>query len=143
MTQDELLDAFPGVRVDQDNAAYYGGLLEDRVLVNRCDDCASWHHPPRSACARCWSRSLTPTAVAGTGTIVLLTVLHQGSRKEGADFSAGHPLVAVELDEQPGLRLGGTVLGADPATLQLGERVRVVVRRLEGRGPRVDFERMS
>ena len=51
--------------------------------------------------------------------------------------------VAVELDEQPGLRLGGTVLGADPATLQLGERVRVVVRRLEGRGPRVDFERMS
>ena len=79
MNHDELLDAFPGVRLDQDNAAYYGGLLENRVLVNRCDDCASWHHPPRSACPRCWSRSLTPTAVAGTGTIVLLTVLHQGS----------------------------------------------------------------
>ncbi len=142
MTNDELLDAFPGVRLDQDNAAYYRGLLDGELLINRCDDCATWHFPARSACPRCWSRSVTPTAVAGTGTIVLLTMLHQGSRKEGADYTVGHPLVAVELDEQPGLRLGGTVLGVDPRTVQLGERVRIVIRRLEGRGPRVDFERM-
>ena len=63
----------------------------------------------------------------------------------GADGSARllHPPPHGRVDAGAALRLGGTVLGADPATLQLGERVRVVVRRLEGRGPRVDFERMS
>jgi len=148
MTDDEspgattgvLLDAFGGVRIDHDNAAYYGGLLEHRLLLNRCDECATWHHPPRSVCPRCWSRSLTPSEVAGTGTIALLTILRQGPRQPGVDYTDGHALVAVELDEQPGLRLGGTVVGADPASLRLGDRVRVIWRDLEGRGPRADFE---
>jgi len=143
VTNDELLDAYPGVRLDADNAAYYRGMLDGQLLVNRCDDCAAWHHPPRSICPRCWSRSLTPTPVAGTGTIVLLTVLRQGPRNQGADYSVGHPLVAVELDEQPGLRIGGTVVGVEPASVHLGDRVRLVYRRIEGRGPRIDFELLS
>lgn len=140
MTEEELLDAFPGVRIDADNAAHHRGLLEQRLLLNRCDDCAAWHHPPRSVCPRCWSRAVTPTEAAGTGTIVLLTVLRQGSSRGGIDYRRGHPLVAVELDEQPGLRLAGTVIGTDAADLRLGDRVGAVFHRPEGQGPRVDFE---
>ena len=74
----ELLDAFGGVRIDHDNAAYHRGLLERRLLINRCDECGVWHHPPRSVCPRCWSRSVTPTDVAGDGVIALVTILRQG-----------------------------------------------------------------
>lgn len=143
LSDTELLDAFGGVRIDQDNAAYYRGLLEQRLLLNRCDECATWHHPPRSVCPRCWSRSLTPTEVRGEGTIALLTILRQGPRSGGIDYERGHPLVAVELDEQPGLRISGTVLGAEPDQLHIGDRVRLVWRHVDGRGPRCDFELAS
>ena len=39
MTNEELLDAWPGIRIDQDNAAYFSGLLNQQLLMNRCDDC--------------------------------------------------------------------------------------------------------
>jgi uncharacterized OB-fold protein len=112
MTSDqELMDAFPGVRVDHDNAAHYRGLLEQRLLVNRCDDCGMWHHPPRSACPRCWSRAVTATEVSGQGRIAMLTFLHQRPRGSGA--GAGdepYPVVSVELEEQAGLRVAATIV---------------------------------
>ena len=140
MTDEELLDAFPGVRIDYDNAPYHRGLLEQRLLVNRCDECSAWHHPPRSVCPKCWSRSITPAEVAGTGSIVLLTILRQGPPQAGVDYTNGHPLVAIELDEQPGLRLAGTVVGTPAEQLKVGDRVRMVWRQLPGRAPRPDFE---
>lgn len=137
---DELLDAFPGVRIDHDNAAYYRGLLEHRLLINRCDDCGRWHQPPRSLCPGCWSRAVSPTAVSGEGSIAIVTILRQGPSQPGVDYTDGHPLVAVELDEQPGLRLAGTVVGTPADQLRPGDRVRVLWRDLEGRPPRPDFE---
>ncbi len=136
----ELLDAFGGVRIDHDNAAYHRGLLERRLLINRCDECGVWHHPPRSVCPRCWSRSVTPTDVAGDGFIALVTILRQGPPQPGIDYAAGHPLVAVELDEQPGLRVAGTIVGTPAGQLRVGDRVRVLWRDLPGRQPRADFE---
>ena len=120
---DGLLDAWPGVRIDADNAAYYAGLLEHRLLVNRCDDCGAWHHPPRSICPRCWSTRVAARDVTGRGRVALFTVLRQGPRRGGADYTRGHPLVAVELEEQAGLRVSGTVVDAPVETIGLGMAV--------------------
>lgn len=143
MTDEELLDAYPGVRIDHDNAAYHRGLLEQRLLVNRCDDCSTWHHPPRSICPRCWSRSLTPTDVAGNGFVALITILRQGPPQAGVDYRDGHTLVAIELDEQPGLRIAGTVVGPPAGEITVGDRVRMIWRDVPGRTPRPDFELAS
>ncbi len=137
---DDLLDAFPGIRIDADNAAHYRGLLEKRLLVNRCSDCSVWHHPPRPVCPACWSSSVEARDVAGTGHIALVTLLRQGPPQAGVDYHDGHPLVAVELDEQPGLRVSGTVVGTAPADIEVGDRVRMVWRDVESRLPRPDFE---
>lgn len=139
-TDEALLDAFGGVRIDADNAAYHRGLLERRLLINRCDDCGHWHHPPRSVCPRCWSRSVTATDVRGDGFVALITILRQGPPQPGIDYGEGHALVAVELDEQPGLRIAGTVVGTPAGQLRIGDRVRVLWRDLPGRQPRPDFE---
>ena len=112
LSDEELMDALPGVRLDHDNAPHYRGLLEHRLLINRCDDCGTWHHPPRSVCPRCWSRSVTATDVSGRGTIAMLTFLHQRPRRAGGDRNEPYPVVAVELAEQPGLRVAATVVDA-------------------------------
>lgn len=140
MTDEELLDAFGGVRIDADNAAHYRGLLEQRLLVNRCDDCGRYHHPPRPVCPACWSRSVTPTEVRGDGSIAFFTILRQGAPQPGVDYSNGHPLVAIELDEQPGLRVSGTVVGTPADQLRVGDRVRALWRQIPNRLPRMDFE---
>jgi len=122
-SDEELMDALPGVRVDHDNAPHYRGLLERRLLINRCDDCGTWHHPPRSVCPTCWSRSVIATEVRGEGTIAMLTFLHQRPRRAGGDDDEPYPVVAVELTEQPGLRVAATIVGARPGEIVLDAEV--------------------
>lgn len=55
------------------------------------------------------------TEVSGHGTIHLLMTLHQGPAADGVDYTEGHPVVTVELDEQPALRFTSTVTADFPA----------------------------
>jgi len=124
ISDDELVDRFVGHPLDHDNAAHYRGRLEHRLLINRCGSCGTWHQPPRPVCPSCWSTDVTPTPVAGTGTIHLTIFLYQGPPAEGVDYSAGpYPVVTVELDEQPGLRFTSTVVGAPNDAIVIGRRV--------------------
>jgi uncharacterized OB-fold protein len=125
VTDDELVARFPGRQLDHDNQAFYRGWLERRLLVNRCGDCGAWHHPPKPVCPRCWSSDVRPTPVDGTGTIFLVVLLHQGPPAEGVDYSTPHPVVTVELDEQEGLRLTSTVVGAANDEIRIGRRVQL------------------
>ncbi len=140
LNADELLESFPRVRIDVDNAAFYEGLLEHEVVINRCDDCGHWHQPPRPLCPKCWSWSLTPTEVSGEGTVALVTVLRQGPRRPGVDYSDGYAVVAVDLDEQRGLRLAGGVIGTPASEVRIGDRVKLLIRQDDGSSPRVGFE---
>ncbi len=139
----EVFDAFRRVRIDQDNAAYYQALLERRLVVNRCDDCGHWHQPPRPLCPKCWSWSISPTTVSGEGTIAMVTVLHQGPPRPGVDYADGHAVIAVDLDEQPGLRVAGGVVGTPGPDVRVGQRVSVVWREFDDAPPRPDFEIVS
>ena len=91
-------------------------------------------------CPRCWSWAITPTEVGGTGSIALVTILRQGGRQPGVYYTDGHPLVAIELDEQPGLRIAGTIVGIASGEIAVGDRVRAIWRDIEGRRPQPDFE---
>jgi len=125
ISDEELLDRFAGYGVDHDTAAHLRGRLARQLLINRCAECGHWHHPPRPVCPQCWSTRVTAEPVAGTGTIDLTVFLHQGPPATGVDYSTPYPLVAVELDEQPGLRFTATVAGADNDDVRIGRRVRL------------------
>jgi uncharacterized OB-fold protein len=122
---DALVGRFPGEPITHDNAAHYRGRLQRRLLINRCANCATWHHPAKPLCPQCWSREVIPTEVAGTGTIHLAILLHQGPPAEGVDYTTPYPVVTVELDEQPGLRFTSTVIEADLQQVVIGARVRL------------------
>ena len=125
ISDEELVERYPGRRLDFDNREIYRGWLERRLLVNRCAACGAWHEPARPCCPECWSMDLVPTEVAGTGTIHLVVFLHQGPPAPGVDYSTPYPVVTVELDEQPALRITSTVIGVSNDEIVIGRRVRL------------------
>ncbi len=55
----------------------------------------------------------------------MVTVLRQGPVADGVDYREGYPVATVELDEQPGLRVVGTVVGVPAAAVRIGQRVEI------------------
>jgi len=115
MTDEAVLERFPAVRLDHLNKQYYLGLLRHELLVNHCRACGRMATPLRPICPSCWSSQVSPMPVSGRGTVHLLTFLHQGPPAPGVDYSGGFPLAAIELAEQPGLRVEATAAACPKA----------------------------
>ena len=60
-----LVERFPWVQIDHDTKHLFRAWLDERLLINRCDECSRFQHPPKPICPSCWSSSLTPTEVSG------------------------------------------------------------------------------
>lgn len=130
----ELVERYRGVRLDHTNKGFYRGLLERQLRLSRCADCGWWHHRPKPICPRCWSSKIEAIPVTGRGTIHLAMFLYQGPPADGVDYDAGpHPVVTVELDEQPGLRFTSTVVDADHDDIVIGARVTLAWIQRDGR----------
>jgi uncharacterized OB-fold protein len=120
-----VLATYPETRLDHLNKFFYAGLMRRELILGRCAACNTWQTPLRPLCASCWSTDVVPTPISGRGTIFLLTLLHQGPAAAGVDYSKGWPLAAIELEEQPGLRLPGTIVDCPPEMLRVGLPVAV------------------
>jgi uncharacterized protein len=123
VSDEELVALYPDQPVDHDTRQRYQGWLRHEHVVDRCGACGSFREPPGPICPRCWSTDIERVAVSGAGTIHLAIFLHQGPRVEGVDYATPYPVVVVELDEQPGLRVTGTMVGTHNMEIMIGERV--------------------
>lgn len=120
ISDEQVLEAFPEVRLDHRNKEFYRALLRHELVAARCRDCGTWHTPLRALCPECWSFDIEVTPVNGRGTIHLLIRLHQGPPARDVSYSTPWPLAAVELEEQPGLRFVSTVVDCPPEQLRVG-----------------------
>lgn len=121
----EVLARFPHVLIDQDNIEHYRGLLERRLLINRCQICGYWVYPHRPMCPKCWSDNVAATQVCGEGAVYMFTLLHQGRTIPGVDYSTPHPIAAIELQEQKGLRYLATIINCPNEAISIGMTVRL------------------
>ena len=116
-----LVERFPYVKIDHDSKHLYRGWLNKQLLINKCDDCGKFHHPPKPICPSCWSSSLTPTEVSGRGTVHLAMFLRQGPAAPDVDYSISpHPVTTIELEEQQGLRFTSTVINCPLEDIKIG-----------------------
>ena len=96
---------------------FWDALRDERIVLQRCDDCDEWVYYPRSRCPRCLSDRLTWTAVDGRGTVYTFTVAEQPTAPPFAE-DVPQFLAVVELTE--GVRVSTTVVEVDRAALRVG-----------------------
>jgi len=96
---------------------FWDGLREERIDVQRCDDCGRWVFYPRSRCPECLSDRLTWTTVEGTGAVYTFTVAEQATAPPFAD-EVPQLLAIVELAE--GVRMSTTLVDVEPDAITVG-----------------------
>lgn len=108
--------------IDADNAAFWTGGKDGKLLIHRCARCRYHVHPPTSFCPACESRDVAPEPVSGKGEILSLTVNHRA-------WFPGQPVpyvvAIVGIDEQPDVHLITNIVDCDPLSVRIGDRVTV------------------
>lgn len=94
---------------------FYEGLKEQRLLVQRCDACATLRCPPGPACPSCHSFAWTAQALSGTGVLYSYTVHHHPPL---AGYATPLPIALVEMTE--GIRMVGPMDSTPPDMLRIG-----------------------
>ena len=121
-----------------DSAPFWAGTARGELLVQACDACGRWRFPPRPMCPHCRSVETKWEAASGHATVWSDVVPHPPLLPAYAELSP-YNVIVVALDEDPKIRMVGNLLASpegaineiDPATIQIGEKVRVVFQQID------------
>ncbi|MEL7208434.1 MAG: MaoC family dehydratase N-terminal domain-containing protein [Actinomycetota bacterium] len=66
----------PRPSINRDNAFWFEGVKDHRLLIQRCQGCGELRHPPGPACPACGSMDWDTVEATGRGTVYSFTVNH-------------------------------------------------------------------
>ena len=128
-----MITGAPLPAISEDTAGFWEGTAAGELRIQRCSNCSRLRFPPRPMCPYCNALDHTWEAMSGNGRVWSFVVAHPPLLPAFMQL-APYNVVVVELEEDPLIRLVGNLLespeGAinevDPATIRIGEPVRVV-----------------
>lgn len=116
----------PGV--SDDTRFFWEGCEEGKLLVQRCTDCQTLHHPPAPVCIKCHSFEWDSVQASGKAELYSFVVMHY---PEVPPFDYPNPIGLVELEE--GVRMIAGLVGVDPKDLKIGQKLQVEFNRFDDR----------
>jgi len=109
-----------------DNAHFWQGLRDGKLLIQRCKSCGTLRHPPQPMCERCQSLAWNSIESQGNGSIYTYTVMHY---PEIPPFDYPNTILLVELDE--GIRIASQLIEAKPHEIEIGMRVEMIIKEVQ------------
>ncbi|MBI4270975.1 MAG: Zn-ribbon domain-containing OB-fold protein [Candidatus Rokubacteria bacterium] len=113
----------PLPRITAETRPYWEACAAGDLQYQWCRDCRRAQFYPRVACARCGGRALDWRRSAGCGVVHAVSVVH---RAPSPAFRADVPYAIALVDLDEGFRMMANIVGADPARVAIGDRVRLV-----------------
>lgn len=107
----------PAPTLSPETEAFWAATAEGRLLLPRCDNCATVIWYPRPMCPACGSFRVSSFEASGRGTLYTFTVVHR-SNARGFREVVPYVLAYVELEEGP--RVLTNVVGCDPDDIRIG-----------------------
>ena len=128
-----MIAGAPLPEVDDLTRPFWEGTAAGELRMQACGACGRLRFPPRPMCPFCQSLDVEWRVMSGRGTVWSYVVPHPPVLPAFEPL-APYNVVVVALDEDPTLRLVGNLLASpdgaindiDPATIRIGEPVRVV-----------------
>ncbi len=106
--------------INRDNAGFWKGVEEHKVLIQRCTDCSVLRFPWLPGCNSCGGSGWDTVEASGEGTVFSYVVMHH------PPFPAFDPPYAVGLIElEEGVRMVSNVVGIPHDEVRIGMPVRL------------------
>jgi len=117
---------------------FWLGCARGELLVQACGACGTRRMPPRPMCAQCRSTDVRWAPTSGRGHVWSFIVPHPPLLPAFAEV-APYNAIIVALSEDPLIRFAGNLVASadgaineiDPASITIGEAVRVVFHQVE------------
>jgi uncharacterized OB-fold protein len=115
--------AKPLPTVTDENREFWEGARAGRLRMQRCSGCEHIRFPIQSLCPQCLSGDFDWHDLSGDGE-VFSTIVYQRAFHPAYRDDVPYNLVMVQLAEGP--RMFSNVVGVDPDSVRVGDRLRVV-----------------
>ncbi len=102
--------------------AFFDGLRERRLLIQRCGDCGLAYFYPRPFCPECLSGDVAWEEASGKGTLYSFVINYRSA----PGFDAPYIIAVVELDEGPRMMTNLVGVEPDPEVVRCDMAVEVV-----------------
>ena len=111
---------------NQDNHPYWDAADRHELMIQKCESCQHYSHPPGPACAKCGSTELSWENLGNevNGTVYSFIISY---RPFLPGFQDDLPLViaVVELEKVPQVKLIANVLNCNPEEVEIGMNVKM------------------
>ena len=111
----------PSVVISDETEAFWAGLVDGVVRVQRCRDCGASQLYPGTLCRSCWSERLDWAAASGAATVHAYTVAHVPGHPH---WTGRTPYVIATVALEEGPRLTSNIVGCDVGDVDVGLAVR-------------------
>ncbi|WOX23370.1 bifunctional MaoC family dehydratase N-terminal/OB-fold nucleic acid binding domain-containing protein [Streptomyces solicathayae] len=112
--------------INRDNAGFWEGVAEHRLLIQRCTGCETLRFPWLPGCNACGGQDWDTVEASGEGTVYSYVVMHH------PPFPAFDPPYAVGLIElAEGVRMISNVVGVPYDKVRIGMPVRLAFQRFD------------
>ena len=102
---------------------FWDAARDERLIIQKCDDCDKHIFYPRIACPHCFSENVGWIDASGKGTIYSFTVVESNAPSA---FAGDLPFVIAVIRLEEGVQMLSNIVGCDPYTLSCDAPVEVV-----------------
>ncbi len=119
-----LPEGMPKPQPSRDDAPFWAGCAQRKLVVRHCDACDRSFHPPMPSCPRCAATRLSWKQVSGNGEVYTYTVSHHPTFPALKGHGA-YNVAVIMLDGADDVRLVSNVVGIENDELRIGLPVSV------------------
>jgi len=109
---------------------FWEGAKADKLVMQCCNSCQKFQHPPEPICHHCLSFDLGHKALSGRATVYSYEIATQAFHPYFAD-KLPFVLAVVELVEQPNLKMITNLIEFPLDGIEIGAAVQVAFRPLD------------
>lgn len=107
----------------EESEVFWEGCKRHELLIQRCKQCHTLIHYPRTSCPEDNSNEFDWMKASGKGNVYSYIVSHQAFHP---GFAEDVPYIAAIIELSEGVRMISNVIGIEPDEIQMGMPVEVV-----------------